>query len=235
MKLIPLLLIVCLFIPGCGGGGGSNDPQPTYVEIQANLPGISTVRVTNLNPTGNLTFEMRVNPETGYGIVSLDIYGKVKFEVMNFLNQVQTTKTVNIPKPSGGLYTQVDLSLENNELEIKIKENVPDLSITKYPELFDYGYVEGKIYGGNPKELCTATYIRVKDSWWMKPYQDTPAIDVQDNGTWQCDITTGGNDPSATEILTFLIYRSDIDQLPEVLGGSKPELPFALDYDHIWR
>lgn len=51
-----------------------------------------------------------------------------------------------------------------------------------------------------------AVYIKANGGWWTKPYFASPLTVIQCyDGRWVCDITTGGNDVSATEIAAFLI------------------------------
>jgi len=50
-----------------------------------------------------------------------------------------------------------------------------------------------------------AVYINVSGGWWTKPYFAQPLTSIAPDGTWSCDITTGGNDSSATEIAAYLV------------------------------
>ena len=40
-----------------------------------------------------------------------------------------------------------------------------------------------------------------------KPYADQPFAAIASNGTWTCDITTGGQDQTATQTAVFLVPR----------------------------
>jgi hypothetical protein len=57
----------------------------------------------------------------------------------------------------------------------------------------------------NPADYKVAVYIKVGNGWWIKPYFNTPTTPIGLDGKWSCDITTGGNDTSATQIAVFLI------------------------------
>ena len=47
-----------------------------------------------------------------------------------------------------------------------------------------------------------AVYIYVR-GWRTKPTWDYPLTPIQNDGSWVCDITTGGNDQEATSIAAY--------------------------------
>lgn len=65
--------------------------------------------------------------------------------------------------------------------------------------------LKGKVSHVVPAAYHVAVYIRVGAGWWTKPYWSRPATPISADGTWSCDITTGGFDQRATEIVAFLI------------------------------
>ncbi len=60
-----------------------------------------------------------------------------------------------------------------------------------------------------------AVYIYVS-GWWTKPTFTTPLISINPDGSWIADITTGGNDETATLIAAFLIPNH---YTPPLLSG----------------
>jgi hypothetical protein len=64
--------------------------------------------------------------------------------------------------------------------------------------------LQGQVRCVDPADYKVAVYIFV-GGWWTKPYWGSPLTPIQDDGTWICDITTGGNDQFATQIATFLL------------------------------
>jgi hypothetical protein len=61
----------------------------------------------------------------------------------------------------------------------------------------------------NPADYKVCPYIRVEGGWWTKPSFDTPCVQIDPvNGTWAADITTGGQDEYALEIVAFLLPRA---------------------------
>ena len=93
-----------------------------------------------------------------------------------------------------------------------------------------YGSVEnlrGAFYSTQPDEYAeyaVAVYIWVGGGWWNKPYWNVPLTSLQSDGSWECDITTGGDDEQATRIAAFVVPR---DYSPPQLGG-QAELPHEL-------
>ena len=78
------------------------------------------------------------------------------------------------------------------------------IHLPEYPN-HDYEYLEGNVTGVNPDDYRVAVYIRVGDPWWIKPYYDSPLTIVNPDGTWSCDITTGGSDCYATAVAAYLL------------------------------
>ncbi len=64
--------------------------------------------------------------------------------------------------------------------------------------------LQGKVTGVIPSEYKIAVYIHYL-SWWIKPYAASPLTNIADDGTWNCSITTGGNDEAADKLAAFLI------------------------------
>jgi hypothetical protein len=70
-----------------------------------------------------------------------------------------------------------------------------------------------------------AVYIRVAGVWWIKPTLAQPKTVILPDGTWVCDITTGGIDEQADAIAAFVLPRGT--EVPVALGAAA--LPPALD------
>jgi hypothetical protein len=69
-----------------------------------------------------------------------------------------------------------------------------------------------------------AVYIKVSSGWWTKPYFSTPVTEINCDGTWTCDITTGGTDQLATDIAAFLIPSTYSPPLAVSLASLPAEL-----------
>lgn len=84
--------------------------------------------------------------------------------------------------------------------------------------------LRGRVQHLRPADHAVAVYIRVAGAWWMKPTLAQPKTVILPDGTWVCDITTGGVDEQADAIAAFVIPR-DTD-VPVALGSIS--LPKAL-------
>ncbi len=91
-------------------------------------------------------------------------------------------------------------------------QSSPEISFTRVPPIGSLANLEGEARNADPATFVVAVYILVGDAWWSKPTAGQPTVPIQPDGTWAADITTGGSDAFATEILAFL--------LP--VGGSPP-------------
>ena len=65
--------------------------------------------------------------------------------------------------------------------------------------------LKGKVLNVDPKDIALAIYINVAGRWWTKPYYNQPITYINSDNTFNCDITTGGEDELATEVAVYLI------------------------------
>ncbi len=80
-----------------------------------------------------------------------------------------------------------------------------------------------------PADHKVAVYIYVA-GWWTKPYWNNPLTPIAPDGTWVTDITTGGNDPLATQIAAFLVPNG---YSPPSLGGAPTLPPELFAFPHL--
>lgn len=83
----------------------------------------------------------------------------------------------------------------------------PGISLTSVPPMGSNADLSGLASGVTPASYRVAVYIFVQ-GWWTKPTDAAPLTVIQNNGTWTCDITTGGADAYATKIAAFLVPKS---------------------------
>jgi hypothetical protein len=95
---------------------------------------------------------------------------------------------------------------ENRNGEEITSANAGNASIefTHIPPYGSFENLKGKVSNVNPSDHKIAVYIYVY-GWWTKPYWAAPLTQIRSDGTWECDVTTGGNDHLATKIAAFLI------------------------------
>jgi exo-beta-1,3-glucanase (GH17 family) len=101
-------------------------------------------------------------------------------------------------------------------------EGDPMLRFAYVPPIGGNDDLEGQALHVVPADYRVAVYIKVGAGWWTKPYFASPATTIACDGSWICDITTGGSDASATEIAAYLIPAG---YTPPAAGGG--ELPGA--------
>jgi hypothetical protein len=101
---------------------------------------------------------------------------------------------------------------------------VPAIGFTSVPPRGSQAILQGQVYYVDPGAYNVAVYIYV-DGWWTKPYWNQNSTPINSNGTWICDITTGGLDTSASQVAAFLIPRS---YHPPNLSG-QPNFPQSLE------
>lgn len=92
----------------------------------------------------------------------------------------------------------------------------PSILFSHVPEYGSFDNLSGSVLHIKPVEFRIAVYIYV-GGWWTKPYFSRPLTNISCDGSWLCDITTGGSDQRATEITAYLLPNS---YNPPLLSGN---------------
>ncbi len=100
----------------------------------------------------------------------------------------------------------------------------PEIHLTYIPPIGSFERLKGEVRNVDPNSVAVAVYIFVEGNWWTKPYWNAPKTPVKRDGTWLCNITTGGNDPMATKIRAYLI-RKDYNPPLAPQEGLPPDPP----------
>jgi exo-beta-1,3-glucanase (GH17 family) len=110
-------------------------------------------------------------------------------------------------------------------------EGEAEIYFTYVPPYGSYDNLYGQIWHVDTDTHYIAVYIKVAGGWWTKPYFAWPLTVIYPDGTWVCDVVTGGIDYQATELIAFLI--PDTYDPPPLSGASS--LPQEL-YDNclVW-
>lgn len=82
------------------------------------------------------------------------------------------------------------------------------IELTSVPPTGSFDNLHGRVWHVTPTEYGVAVYINVSGGWWTKPYFKSPVTSIHCDGTWACDITTGGSDEWASAIAAFLVPLS---------------------------
>jgi len=78
------------------------------------------------------------------------------------------------------------------------------IQFTYVPPYGSFEDLQGEVLNVVPRDYKVAVYIFVS-GWWTKPTFANPLTIINTDGSWTCDITTGGMDQNATKIAAFLI------------------------------
>ena len=81
----------------------------------------------------------------------------------------------------------------------------PAVELTAVPPIGSSSDLRGQVWHVTPTDYGIAVYIKVLGGWWTKPFWNNPVTSINCDGSWVCDITTGGEDTQATDIAAFLI------------------------------
>lgn len=100
----------------------------------------------------------------------------------------------------------------------------PELDFASVPVSGSAQDLTGRIWHAKPADHVVVVYIQVDGAWWIKPTLAKPKTMIAPNGTWVCDVTTGGRDAFASAYAAFLLPAGITP--PVALGASKlpPEL-----------
>ncbi len=114
--------------------------------------------------------------------------------------------------------------------EIPTGPGDPKIEFTYVPPYGSWGdWLRGQVLHVKPADYGVAVYIKVRGGWWTKPYWSIPVTAIAPDGNWTCNITTGGVDHEATEIVAYLI---PIGYNPPLMGGGST-LPIELDVHSV--
>jgi hypothetical protein len=80
----------------------------------------------------------------------------------------------------------------------------PGIAFSYVPPYGSFDDLQGRVTCVDPACYQVAVYILVS-GWWNKPTWASPLTPIRADGTWTCDITTGGTGQLATKIVAFLV------------------------------
>jgi exo-beta-1,3-glucanase (GH17 family) len=110
------------------------------------------------------------------------------------------------------------------------------IEFTSVPPIGSFDNLRGQVWHVAPGDHGVAVYIKVSGGWWTKPYFSDPVTTINCEGSWTCDITTGGTDELATDIAAFLIPLTYSPPLAVGLAGLPVDLYVeSLDYVEVTR
>jgi exo-beta-1,3-glucanase (GH17 family) len=104
----------------------------------------------------------------------------------------------------------------------------PAIEFTSVPPYGSFENLKGQVWHVKSEDYRVAVYIYVF-GWWTKPYWNNPLISINCDGTWTCDITTGGSDQNATKIAAYLVPAT----YSPPLGNGQSTLPEELKQNAV--
>jgi hypothetical protein len=83
----------------------------------------------------------------------------------------------------------------------------PQIAFTSVPPIGSTDNLAGRVSNIiDPDLYRVAVFIEVNGVWWIKPYRARPLTEILPDGTWTCNIVTGGHDQDATAIRAFVLH-----------------------------
>lgn len=101
-----------------------------------------------------------------------------------------------------GVYTS-----HETELPLTCGASTPSIEFMFVPEIGSEENVTGKACGVVNLEYNVVLFIKVGETWWVKPYQNKPYTAIAPDGSWEVDYTTGGIDEEATIMRAYLLPK----------------------------
>lgn len=103
----------------------------------------------------------------------------------------------------------------------------PQIEITSVPSVRSSYKLKGRGVNLIPSDYGVAVYVK-ENGWQTKPYEGNQITPLNYDGTWDCDILSGGNG-TAKEIAVFLV---PISYSPPLMEGGD-ELPEELETNSV--
>jgi hypothetical protein len=82
------------------------------------------------------------------------------------------------------------------------------ISFTYVPPRGSTSNLRGTVLHALPADHKVFCWIKVSGGWWPKPTFTEPFTAIKADGSWECDITTGGDDQLAVEVRAYLVTKN---------------------------
>jgi len=122
--------------------------------------------------------------------------------------------------------TAAAIGIMSGWVEFGLAAESPAIEFTHIPAYESPDDLTGQVSNVNYPDYRVAVYIYI-GGWWSKPTFANPLSIIQTDGTWACDITTGGSDIYATQIAAYLVsanydppLAAGWSQLPDTLKSN---------------
>ncbi|MDD5708695.1 MAG: glucoamylase family protein, partial [Kiritimatiellae bacterium] len=107
------------------------------------------------------------------------------------------------------------------------------IEFTHVPAWGSAEYLQGRVLDVPPADFRVVVYLR-SGNWWPKPYAGSAPTTIAANGTWSCDVVSGGVDQYAAEYAAFLVPAGYEPPAGPGAYDSWPALPYELlQFPHV--
>lgn len=129
---------------------------------------------------------------------------------MNKLEKITLAGTLSLAAVMGGCAFEAPEPEEVKAAEYReaLKRAKPQISYVYVPAFGERGHLVGKVDNADTKQHKVITYIEVRSEWWIKPAWDEQFTRIRDDGMFEVDIVTGGEDKYATRVYSAVVKEN---------------------------
>lgn len=114
-------------------------------------------------------------------------------------------------------------------LDIPGGPGTPSIAFTHVPAWASSEPLEGQVLHVRPADYRVVVYVKVDNSWWVKPTFASPQTMIGSDGAFTCAVVTGGNDHLATDYVAYVLPS---DYSPPLAAGLA-NLPSELETNAV--
>ncbi|MDO4807244.1 MAG: hypothetical protein Q4A07_08350 [Coriobacteriales bacterium] len=172
-------------------------------------------------------------------------FGAAHADELVVLDDSKETPPIELNEPSDVLTVldceSDDSVVADDDLGVVVQDSAtgPTLSLTCIPNYGGTEYVIGKVKPRSGQSIDfgkyrVTLYVQISDGdqYWVKPYADTPYVDVQPDGSFALKYDTGGANDQTARYLHVLLIPSSYS--PELNGFNNAKAA-SVDYVKITR
>jgi subtilisin family serine protease len=118
-------IALCIALGSSQGGHDGRGILSSYLSIIANIPGVIAIVAAGNEGNSRRHYAGRVNPETGYDVVELNVGGKESGFSMEIWGQSPSIFSIDILSPSGEYVSRIAVGMdENREISFIFEQTI---------------------------------------------------------------------------------------------------------------